>query len=58
MARIDELPPVFAEVLLDVGGAHLRAEVTREAAAELDLVPGKRVYALIKSAAIDRTLLS
>jgi len=58
VTRIDELPPVFAEVLLEIGGQHLRAEITREAAAELGLAPGKAVYALIKSAAIDRTLLS
>jgi molybdate transport system ATP-binding protein len=55
---IDELPPVYAEVLLDVSGQHLRAEITREAAAELGLSPGQRVYALIKSVAIDRSLLS
>jgi molybdate transport system ATP-binding protein len=58
IVRIDALEPVFAEVLLDVGGQHLRAEITQEAAAELGLAAGQRVYALIKSVAIDRTLLS
>jgi molybdate transport system ATP-binding protein len=58
IVRIDELAPVFAEVLLEVGKQHLRAEITREAAAELGLKPGQSVYALIKSAAIDRTLLT
>jgi molybdate transport system ATP-binding protein len=54
---IDALPPVYAELLLDVSGQHLRAEITQEAAAELGLSPGQRVYALIKSVAIDRSLL-
>lgn len=55
--RIDTPAPVLAEVLLEVGDQRLRAEITREAAAELGLAPGQQVFALIKSAAIDRTLL-
>jgi molybdate transport system ATP-binding protein len=55
---VEEAPPVLAEILLDVGGQHLRAEITREAANELGLETGKRVFALIKSAAIDRSLLA
>jgi len=55
--RIDTLEPVFAELLLDVGGQRLRSEITREAAEELSLAEGQTVYALIKSVAIDRTLL-
>jgi molybdate transport system ATP-binding protein len=58
IVRIDEAPPVLAEVLLDVGGQHLRAEVTREAARELGLEPGKSVFALVKSVAIDRSLFA
>jgi molybdopterin-binding protein len=42
---------------LEVGGQHLRAEITREAATELGLARDQTVYALIKSAAIDRTYL-
>jgi molybdate transport system ATP-binding protein len=57
IVRIDDAPPVLAEVLLDIGGQHLRAEITREAATELELVAGKPVFALIKSVAIDRSLL-
>lgn len=57
IVRIDKLEPVLAEILLEVGGQHLRAEITREAAAELGLARDQTVYALIKSAAIDRTLL-
>jgi molybdate transport system ATP-binding protein len=43
----------FAEVLLVASGQHLRARVTRKSAVELALAPGKRVYALIKSIAVD-----
>ncbi|HVV93035.1 MAG TPA: molybdenum ABC transporter ATP-binding protein [Hyphomicrobiales bacterium] len=38
-----------AEVAIDIGGAVLRAEITRKAADELDLAPGRAVYALVKS---------
>ncbi len=55
--KIDLLEPVFAEILLDVGKQRLRAEITREAAKELRLTEGQTVYALVKSVAIDRTLL-
>lgn len=55
--RIDRPEPVFAEILLEVGGQRLRSEITREAAEELGLSEGQSVYALIKSVAIDRTLL-
>jgi molybdate transport system ATP-binding protein len=58
IVRIDPAPPVLAEVLLDISGQHVRAEVTQEAAAELGLDAGKRVFALIKSVAIDRSLLA
>lgn len=42
------------DVRLDLNGAALWARVTRRAIAELGLVPGKRVYALVKTSAIDR----
>lgn len=41
------------DVLLDVG-TPLWARITRRSADELGLVPGKRIYALIKSVALDR----
>jgi len=44
----------YASVSIDVGGAVLRAEITRRAAAELDLAPGRVVYALVKSVAVSR----
>ncbi|UCG73192.1 MAG: molybdenum ABC transporter ATP-binding protein [Chromatiales bacterium] len=43
----------YAEVLIDVDGSHLRARITRASVAELALVAGSRVYALIKSIALD-----
>jgi molybdate transport system ATP-binding protein len=43
----------YAEVLLVSSGQHLRARVTRKSAVELGLAPGRDVFALIKSIAID-----
>ena len=42
------------EVRLDVAGTELLARVTRKSVAELGIGPGKQVFALIKSVAIDR----
>ena len=44
----------WADVMVDVGGTHLRARITREAVDALGLAPGLRVFALIKSLAVDR----
>jgi molybdate transport system ATP-binding protein len=41
-----------AEVLIDIGAAVIRAEITRKAADDLDLVPGRPVHALVKSVAL------
>lgn len=41
-----------AEVAIDIGGAVLKAEITRKAADALDLVPGRPVQALVKSVAL------
>ncbi|MFT7027628.1 MAG: molybdate transport system ATP-binding protein [Paracoccaceae bacterium] len=49
-----EADTAFAEVLVDLGGARLRARITREAATDLALAPGGAVFALIKSVAFDR----
>ncbi|MDJ0929007.1 MAG: molybdenum ABC transporter ATP-binding protein [Gammaproteobacteria bacterium] len=43
----------FAEVLLDLNGAHLRARITRASADELGLRPGNELFALVKSVAMD-----
>jgi molybdate transport system ATP-binding protein len=50
----EEPDTAFAEILLDIGGSHLRARITRHAAAGLKLQPGMAVFALIKSVAFDR----
>jgi molybdate transport system ATP-binding protein len=50
----EEADTAFAEALVDVGGARLRARITREAVADLALAPGGQVFALIKSVAFDR----
>ncbi|MEI4233682.1 molybdenum ABC transporter ATP-binding protein [Roseovarius sp. D22-M7] len=47
----------FAEVLLDLGGQHLRARITRAAVQDLGLVKGAPTFALIKSVAFDRQAL-
>ena len=53
--RIDpESASAFAEVLLDVGGQHLRARVTRAAVADLGLSTGQSVIALLKAVSFDR----
>lgn len=55
---VSEPKTAFAEVLVDIGdGQRLRSRITRAAAAELDLTPGKPVFALIKSIAFDRRAL-
>ncbi|MEM7775348.1 MAG: molybdenum ABC transporter ATP-binding protein [Pseudomonadota bacterium] len=45
----------LAETLIDVGGVHLRARITRRSASELGLSPGRAVFALIKSVSLDGT---
>jgi molybdate transport system ATP-binding protein len=42
------------DVRLDVDGTPLIARITRKSALELGLVPGVRVYALVKAVSIDR----
>jgi molybdate transport system ATP-binding protein len=44
----------IADLRLDLGGDVLLARVTRRTIHDLDLVPGKEVYAVIKSVAFDR----
>lgn len=52
----------YAELLLDLSGSlgagpHLRARITREAVATLDVVVGQCVWALVKSVSFDRRVL-
>ncbi|MEQ9056061.1 MAG: TOBE domain-containing protein, partial [Roseovarius confluentis] len=55
VAEIREEPDTaFAETLIDIGGGHLRARITRHAVADLSLAVGTPVYALVKSISFDR----
>ena len=50
VAELSEQPgTAYTEALVDIGGGRLRARITREAAADLRLRAGTRVYALVKS---------
>ena len=54
---VEEADTAFAETLVDIGGARVRARLTRFAVAELALTPGKPIFALVKSIAFDRRAL-
>ena len=58
VVKIEYPETVFAELLLEVGGQHLRSRVTREAVDELQLQEGQRVFALVKSVAFEGRLLN
>lgn len=47
----------YAEVLLDLGGQHLRARITRAAVQDLGLAIGAEPFALVKSVSFDRQAL-
>ena len=51
---VEEADTAFAETLVDIGGAKIRARITRSAVSELALTPGKPVFVLFKSIAFDR----
>jgi molybdate transport system ATP-binding protein len=58
IARIDEIVDdagPTADVRLDVGGQALVARLTRLSVDRLGLTRGRRVYAIIKTAALDRS---
>ena len=44
----------YATVLVDIGGAVLKSEITRRSADELGLAPGRVVHAMIKGVAVSR----
>ena len=55
---LQEPETAFAEILMDIGnGQRLRSRITRASVAELGLVEGREVYALVKSVAFDRRAL-
>lgn len=51
---VEETDSAFAETLIDIGGSRIRARITREALAEMQLQSGMPVYALVKSVSFDR----
>jgi molybdate transport system ATP-binding protein len=53
LVSIETGEDAYAEVLLSAGGQYLRSRITRKSAAELGLRPGLRVFALIKSIAVE-----
>jgi molybdate transport system ATP-binding protein len=55
--EIDAVAPGNVELLLEVDGEHLRARITRDALEDLRLAPGQAVFALVKSVALESTLL-
>jgi len=55
---VEERETAFAEVLVDVGGAGVRARITRAALADLALRPDMPVFVLVKSVAFDRRALA
>jgi molybdate transport system ATP-binding protein len=58
--RVEAVVPIenaALEVQLRLGGERLLARVTRRSGATLGLVPGREVYAVIKTVAIDRRSL-
>ncbi len=58
IVRLDEEAGATLLLVLDVDGQNLIARITRRAAANLGLVPGRTVYAHIKSAAVRRHRMS
>ena len=55
--RIEPSATGSVELLLDVEGEHLRSRITRDACDELELKVDQYVFALIKSVALESTLL-
>ncbi len=56
--RIERSAMGNVELLLDVEGERLRSRITRDACDELELRVDQNVFALIKSVALESTLLS
>src|SRR5512143_3536949 len=55
--RIEAAASGAVDLLLDVDGERLRSRITRDACDELGLETGQNVFALIKSVALESTLL-
>ncbi|MDB5571736.1 MAG: molybdenum import ATP-binding protein ModC 1, partial [Hyphomicrobiales bacterium] len=50
--------PAQADVEVDCGGQRLWARLTRRSVAALELAPGRAVYAIVKSVALDSRMVS
>lgn len=50
----EEANTAYAETLVDIGGARIRARITRASIRDLKLTEGSRVYALVKAITFDR----
>lgn len=48
---------IYVELLVDVGGQHLRARITRDALDELELAEGRGVFALVKTVLFEDSFL-
>jgi len=55
---VEEPDTAYAETLVDIGAASLRARITRKTVAELGLAPGAPVYAIVKAVTFDRKSLA
>ena len=54
---VEEPATAYAETLVDIGNARLRARITRKSAFDLGLSRGKPVFVLIKSVSFDRRMV-
>jgi len=41
------------DVSIDVGGAIIWSQITRKSLSELEIAPGKKVFAMVKAVALD-----
>jgi molybdate transport system ATP-binding protein len=55
--RIERETTLNVDIVVDVAGQHLRSRITLDALDELGLVPGQEVFALVKSIALESSLL-
>lgn len=57
IVEISQPDRAFVDLKLDIGGAFLVSRITRLAAVDMKLAPNAKIFALIKSVAIDRRSL-
>ncbi len=54
VAAIEQPQGASVDVAVELDGARILARITRKSVANLGIVPGKRVFAMVKAVAIDR----